>query len=60
MNPHRNAQVDLNREAEETAEPLLRGKDTPEVQEILLEIGEDARRLKNRYLKETIVPEGGE
>ncbi len=54
MNPHRNAQVDLNREAEETPEPVK------EVQEILLEIGEDARRLKNRYLKETVVPEGGE
>jgi hypothetical protein len=50
MNPQRNPQVDLNREAEETTES----------QEILLEIGEDARRLKNRYLKETVVPEGGE
>ena len=28
--------------------------------EMLLEIGEDARRLKNRYPAETIVPEGGE
>jgi hypothetical protein len=27
---------------------------------VLLEIGEDARRLKNRYAKETVVPEGGE
>jgi vacuolar-type H+-ATPase subunit E/Vma4 len=27
---------------------------------ILLEIGEDARRLKSRYSKETVVPEGGE
>jgi hypothetical protein len=27
---------------------------------ILLEIREDARRLKSRYLKETVVPEGGE
>ncbi len=54
MNPHRNAQVDVNREAEETTEPV-------EVQEeVLREIGEDARRLKNRYLKETVVPEGGE
>ena len=25
-----------------------------------LEIAEDARRLKNRYAKETVVPEGGE
>jgi hypothetical protein len=57
MNPQRNAQVDRSSEAEKT-EPLL--KDAPEVQEILLEIGEDARRLKNRYLKETVVPEGGE
>ena len=54
MNPHRphgNAQVDLDREAEPTTEP---------VQEVLLEIAEDARRLKNRYPKETVVPEGGE
>jgi hypothetical protein len=27
---------------------------------VLLEIAEDARRLKNRYAKETVVPEGGE
>ena len=57
MNPHRpngNAQVDLDREAEETTEPVQR------VQKVLLEIGEDARRLKNRYPKETVVPEGGE
>jgi hypothetical protein len=51
MNLHRNAQVDLKREAEET---------TDTGQELLLEIEEDARRLKNRYLKETVVPEGGE
>jgi hypothetical protein len=54
MNPHRpngNAQLDLNGEAE------------PEIetgQKVLSEIAEDARRLKNRYPKETIVPEGGE
>ncbi len=29
-------------------------------EEILLEIAEDARRLKNRYPAETVVPEGGE
>jgi hypothetical protein len=57
MNPHRpngNAQVDLDREAEPTTEPVQK------VQEVLLEIAEDARRLKNRYPKETVVPEGGE
>ncbi len=52
MNPQRKEQVDLNREAEpETLEPG---------QKVLLEIQEDARRLKNRYPKEAIVPEGGE
>jgi hypothetical protein len=56
MNPQRNAQVGLNPEAEETTEL----EPAKKVQEILLEIGEDARRLKNRYLKETVVPEGGE
>ena len=29
-------------------------------QRILLEIAKDARSLKERYLRETIVPEGGE
>ncbi|GEM_PF-4152935 len=29
-------------------------------QRILLEIAKDARSLKDRYLSETIVPEGGE
>ena len=29
-------------------------------QRILLEIAKDARTLKDRYLSETIVPEGGE
>lgn len=29
-------------------------------EQILLEIREDARRLKSRYSKETVVPEGGE
>jgi len=56
MNPHRpvgNAQVDLDREAEETPE-------TETGQRVLREIAEDARRLKNRYPKETVVPEGGE
>jgi hypothetical protein len=43
--------VNLDREAEEITETG---------QEVLLEIAEDARRLKNRYPKETIVPEGGE
>jgi hypothetical protein len=54
MNPHRatgNAQIDLDREAETTPETG---------QKVLLEIAEDARRLKNRYPKETVVPEGGE
>jgi len=54
MNPHQphgNAQVDLDREAEPTTETG---------QKVLLEIAEDARRLKNRYPKETVVPEGGE
>jgi hypothetical protein len=27
---------------------------------VLLEIAEDARKLENRYPKETVVPEGGE
>ncbi|HEY7820409.1 MAG TPA: hypothetical protein VIG29_19450 [Vicinamibacteria bacterium] len=49
--PQGNAQVNLDREAEEITETG---------QEVLLEIAEDARRLKNRYPKETIVPEGGE
>jgi hypothetical protein len=47
-----NAHVDLNREAEPE------GRKPGE--EILAEIAEDARRLKNRYPKETVVPEGGE
>ncbi len=29
-------------------------------QRVLLEIAKDARTLKDRYLSETIVPEGGE
>jgi len=29
-------------------------------QRVLLEIAKDARDLKDRYLSETIVPEGGE
>jgi hypothetical protein len=29
-------------------------------QRVLLEIAKDARNLKDRYLSETIVPEGGE
>lgn len=49
MNPHRNEQLDLDRDAE---------LETPD--KVLLEIAEDARRLKNRYPKETVVPEGGE
>ena len=60
MNAHRpngNAQVDLDREAEPTTEPV---QPVEKVQEVLLEIAEDARRLKNRYPKETVVPEGGE
>ena len=55
MNPHQphgNAQLDLNGEAE--SEILETGR------RVLSEIAEDARRLKNRYLKETVVPEGGE
>ncbi|HEY7698936.1 MAG TPA: hypothetical protein VIE88_11000 [Vicinamibacteria bacterium] len=52
MNPHRNEQVEVDREA--------RPETTEASQRVLLEIGEDARRLKNRYSKETIVPEGGE
>lgn len=52
MNPQRNDQVDPDREAE---------TETPEAgQKVLREIAEDARRLKNRYPKETVVPEGGE
>ena len=53
MNPQRarNEPLDLDREADKTNEAG---------QEILLEIAEDARRLKNRYPKETVVPEGGE
>lgn len=27
---------------------------------VLLEIADDARKLKSRYLTETVVPEGGE
>jgi hypothetical protein len=52
MNPHRKELVDLRREEEsETVEASER---------VLAEISEDARRLKNRYPKETRVPEGGE
>ena len=54
MNPHPatgNAEVGLNREAEPATEP---------VQRVLLDIEEDANRLKNRYPKETLVPGGGE
>ncbi len=46
-----NAEVDLNREAEPATEPLHK---------VLLDIAEDARTLKNRYPKETLVPGGGE
>jgi hypothetical protein len=46
MNPQRHEQLDLDREAETTTETTRR---------ILLEINEDAERLKNRYPKETVV-----
>jgi hypothetical protein len=44
------------------AEPLDRVQEDElaRAERILLEIREDARRLKNRYLQETVVPEGGE
>ena len=32
----------------------------PATQKVLSEIAADARALKDRYLKDTIVPEGGE
>jgi hypothetical protein len=51
MNPQRHEQLDLDREAETTTETTRR---------ILLEINEDAERLKNRYPKETVVTGGGE
>ena len=31
-----------------------------ETREVLDEIAEDARKVKSRYLKDTVVPEGGE
>ncbi|HSF17110.1 MAG TPA: hypothetical protein VLK65_16285 [Vicinamibacteria bacterium] len=49
MKPIRNLDVEAPREA-----------DVDRAEELLLEITDDARRLENRYLKETIVPEGGE
>lgn len=49
MTAKRKEKVDLDREAE-----------IQSAEEILLEISEDARRLKGRYARETVVPEGGE
>ncbi len=51
MNPQRHEHLDLDREQETTTETTRR---------ILLEIEEDARRLKSRYPKETVVTGGGE
>lgn len=34
--------------------------DVDKTREVLLEIAADARALKTRYLRETVVPEGGE
>ncbi len=50
--PNGNAELDLSGDAE--SEVLETGH------RVLSEIAEDARRLKNRYPKETLVPEGGE
>ena len=35
-------------------------RDIDRADRVLLEIADDARKLKDRYLSETIVPEGGE
>lgn len=52
MPPQPREQVDFDRD------PPGEGVETAE--QLLLEIAEDARRLKNRYARETVVPEGGE
>lgn len=39
---------------------LVQQDDLTSAEQILLEIRDDARRLKSRYSKETVVPEGGE
>ena len=49
----------MNRKLKEPIE-LDRDADLESAEKVLLEIEEDARRLNNRYPKETIVPEGGE
>ncbi|HEY7697912.1 MAG TPA: hypothetical protein VIE88_05815 [Vicinamibacteria bacterium] len=52
MNRKRHEHFDLDREAE------IKTNET--TQKLLQEIAEDARRLKNRYPKDTLVTEGGE
>jgi len=49
MRPIRNEKLDFDRQP-----------DVDRGETILLEIAEDARKLENRYPKETVVPEGGE
>jgi hypothetical protein len=51
MSPQSNEQVDFDRDPAENVESA---------EELLLEIAEDARRVKHRYARETVVPEGGE
>jgi hypothetical protein len=49
MIQNRRERIDFDREPE---------VESPE--QVLEEIAADARKLKNRYLKDTVVPEGGE
>jgi hypothetical protein len=49
MSAKPNEQVDFDRD-----------QGVENAEELLLEIAEDARRVKSRYAKETVVPEGGE
>ncbi len=41
-------------------EEFRREADVKSLEEIIDEVAEDASNLKDRYLSETIVPEGGE
>jgi hypothetical protein len=49
-----------NRRVGKEPTDLVPEEERESAEQILLEIREDARKLKNRYLKETIVAEGGE
>ena len=52
----------MNPQRHEQTRPRSRGGNhhRNDAQEVLLEINEDAERLKNRYPKETVVTGGGE